>query len=451
MSPASSRRAAWLIALAGTLLRLCIAPSYGYLGVDGDLIEHKQAVHLALTEGIAQVYVPSATNDPALTGREWQGGFFMNNLPLILYVRSALGLAYRHFEPRAFELWDWRLNYFGLEKTDLRRRLAASRGFTVLLKLPGILADAGLVLALALLAGSRGPWSGLAAAAAYAFNPAIVVDTAFWGQHDAVWVGLVVASVVLLSRDRPLLAGPTLALACLTKPQAWPLAPLLVIPALRRFPRRDLIRAACATAAVIFLLLLPFVLGGTLGASVRAVSASTLGGEAFVSCNAANLWWLVASGRGYEMSDAIPLAGPITPRLLGLALFLCVLGLVLRELDRHEARLRRLFLAAATVAMGFFTFATELHENHMMAVVPLLAFAAGRERRLWALLAALSATLLGNMALFDVALSAPLSRWLGRSELPIRALSLVLAALNVAAFVALSMSLPGSRSRAAGD
>ena len=72
-------RSAWVIALASTLLRCWIAPSYGYLGVDGDLIEHKQAVHFALTRGISEVYLPSAANDPALTGRDWAGGFFIKN------------------------------------------------------------------------------------------------------------------------------------------------------------------------------------------------------------------------------------------------------------------------------------------------------------------------------------------------------------------------------------
>jgi len=448
MSPASPRRAAWSIALAGTLLRLCVAPSYGYLGADGDLIEHKQAVHLALTQGFARLYVPSATNDPALTGREWNGGFFINNLPLILYLRAALGLVYQRFEPEAIALWDSRLNYFELEKTDLRERLAASRGFTVLLKLPGIVADAGIVLALALYGGTLAPWTGLGAAAAYAFNPGIVFDTAFWGQHDSVWVGLVVWSLVALSRGHATVAWTALALACLTKPQAWAFGPLVLVLSLLRFPRREWIRAAGAAAALTLLLFLPFLLRGTLTASLDALCRSTFGGEPFVSCNAANLWWLLAGGRGYEMRDGIPLAGPITPRALGLLGFLSVCVLVLHDLARHGADLRRLFLGAAVVGMGFFTFVTELHENHMIAVIPLLAFAAGRDGRVWALFAALSVTLLGNMALFDPAVTAPLAGWLGVSELPIRALSLALAAGNVAAFLALSAVLLGSRSRA---
>jgi len=437
VSPWPTTRLALVIALAGTLLRLWIAPSYGYLGVDGDLIEHKQAAHLALTRGIAQVYVPSAANDPALTGRDWNGGFFINNLPVILYVRAALGGAYRRFDPEAIELWDWRLNYLELERTDLRDRLTASRGFTVLIKLPGIVADAGIVLALALLGRGLDPRARLAAATAYAVNPAIVFNTAFWGQHDSVWIIFVIGSLVALSGRHLTMSWGALAFAALTKPQAWAFVPLVLGLSLIRFDRRDLVRAACAAMFVAFLVFSPFLLHGTLGVSLDALYRSTFGGEPFVSCNAANLWWLITGGRGYEVQDTLPLLGAMTPRALGLAAYLGICVLAIRVSARSEPGPRSLFLGASVVAMGFFTFATELHENHMAAVVPLLAFAAGRDRRLWALFITLSLTLLGNMSLFDSAVTTPLAAWLGRSDLPVRPLSIGLAAANVGAFLAL--------------
>lgn len=426
-----------MIALAGTLLRLWIAPSYGYLGVDGDLIEHKQAVHLALTEGISQVYLPSATNDPALTGREWTGGFFINNLPVVLYLRTALGWGYRHFDPEAIARWDWRENYFEMERTDLRDRLTTTRGFTVLMKLPGILADLAIVLALALLGRGLDPRARLAAAAAYALNPAVVFDTAFWGQHDAVWIALVVWSLAALSGRRVVLSWVALALAALTKPQAWAFVPLVFGLSLIRFTRRDLAQAASAAWFVAILVFLPFLLSGTLGVSLDAIYRSSFGGEPFVSCNAANLWWLLTGGRGYDVSDALPWFGPLSPRALGLAAFLGICLLAIRQTARGGTGPPPLFLGASVVAMGFFTFATELHENHMAAVVPLLAFAAGRDRRLWALFIVLSLTLLGNMALFDPAVTNPLAAWLGRADLPVRSLSIGIAAANVVALLAL--------------
>jgi hypothetical protein len=87
--------------------------------------------------------------------------------------------------------------------------------------------------------------------------------------------------------------------------------------------------------------------------------------------------------------------------------------------------------------MSFFTVATELHENHMMAVIPLLNFTLALDRRLWPAYAALSLTFLLNMALFDPAIVGPVSAWLGGAQLPVRGLSLAVALVNTAMFVML--------------
>jgi len=117
-----ARRTAWIagaIVLLGLLIRLLVAPSYGYLGMDADLIEQKQAVHRAITIGVHQVYTPNRVNDPALAGGEWQGGYFVNYPPLIVYLRLPPVLIYRQLAPAAFDLWDSELNYFELLHTDL--------------------------------------------------------------------------------------------------------------------------------------------------------------------------------------------------------------------------------------------------------------------------------------------------------------------------------------------
>ena len=58
---------AGFVILGGLALRLWIAPSYGYLGVEGDLIEQKQAVHRAITLGFHEIYTANPVNDPAIT------------------------------------------------------------------------------------------------------------------------------------------------------------------------------------------------------------------------------------------------------------------------------------------------------------------------------------------------------------------------------------------------
>jgi hypothetical protein len=115
--------------------------------------------------------------------------------------------------------------------------------------------------------------------------------------------------------------------------------------------------------------------------------------------NAHNLWWLV--GRGLPWTDAhSPALGPISWNAVSLALlgllYLAVLALVVRCREP-----RSLYLAAATVAFGFFVLSTHMHENHLFYTLPLLALAAAESRALRVLLLALTVTMLANMILHD--------------------------------------------------
>lgn len=353
------------LAGAGFVLRLLIAPSYGYGGVDGDLIEQKQAVHVAPEEGVHEIYRANARNDPALTGRDWEGGYFTNYPPVIHYLRAAVGWVYRIVSPEGFDQWPPQMNYLEAERTDLRQRLAASRGFTVALKLPGILADALITLGLGAFAAARvGERAGLLVASAYAFNPGIVFDTAYWGQHDAVAAAFLVLGLHSLQRGRLEAAWVATALGGLSKPQALALWPLLLGLGWLRFPLRRVLLAALAAAAVVVLVFSPFIVAGTLRLTLDALVRSTFGGEPFVSCNANNLWWLLSGGRGYDVPDTASLVGPFTARAVGLVAFLVACGLVtLRLARRVDADGTLGFLAAAVTGMSFFTLCTELHEN----------------------------------------------------------------------------------------
>lgn len=426
------------IATFGICLRLLIAPSYGYQGLDSDLIEHKQAVHTTLTRGIHQIYLPSWRNDPALSGADWDGGYFTNIPPLIHYLRAATGALYRWLDPRGFEMWGEDLNYMVLEKTDLHRRLANSRGFTVSLKLPGILADFGIALGLyVFLLARAGPRTALAACAAYSMNPGIIFDTAFWGQHDALAAGLVALALALILRGHLEAGFVACALAILSKPQAGAFALLILALGLSRFPLRRVVVASLAAAGATTLVFLPFLMHGTFGLSVVALFRSTVGGEPFLSCNANNLWWLVTGGNGYAHRDDVPLPGGVTARSLGLLALLASNALVIWRLRGAQDRDgSRTFLGASVIGMSFFMFATELHENHMMAVLPLLAFALPADRRLFGVFAVLSVTFLLNMALFDNAVTNPLAAWLG-APVPVRDLSMLVAAVNMATWIAL--------------
>jgi len=429
---------AGLILLIGLLVRLGLAPSYGYQGVEGDLIEQKQSIHRALTLGVHEVYTPNRINDPALAGGEWTGGYFINYPPVIVYLRMLPGMVYRQFAPEEFELWNSELNFYELMRTDFDSRMARSRGFTVVAKLPCIIAD--LLLGLGILifvAGRAGPVTGLVAGAAYLFNPGIILDSAHWGQHDAVWAAFLVLGLWLIAKGH--LTGGWIAytLAALSKPQAGAFVLLIVLLAFTHSHWKKIPVAAAAVVGTFLLVFMPFLIHGTFIESLQAMYYSIVGGEPFVSCNANNFWWLVTGGRGYQFSDVQPLIGSLTPRSVGLFFFLAGNAFVMWRLRGRRAEMSLFCLAAAVLWMIFFSFNTELHENHLMVALPLIAFALPLDRRLWILFATLSVTFFLNEAMFDSSVRIPFLRLIGSEAADVRAITIAVSSLNMVSLGAL--------------
>jgi len=111
--------------------------------------------------------------------------------------------------------------------------------FLVLLKLPASLADTATVWLLYRLA--RRHWSGnapAAVAALYAFNPAVILDSAVWGQVDSVLTLFILLGVFFLERH-PASSAVSFTMALLIKPQALIFAPLPLLWFAGRLLRRE--------------------------------------------------------------------------------------------------------------------------------------------------------------------------------------------------------------------
>jgi hypothetical protein len=101
--------------------------------------------------------------------------------------------------------------------------------------------------------------SGLVAAGLVLVNPLVWWHQVF-GANDVMVAGLLLACALAADRERPVLAGALLGLACATKQLAWPFAPFLVVHLLRAEGFADLarretwVRAArpLAAAAAVF-------------------------------------------------------------------------------------------------------------------------------------------------------------------------------------------------------
>lgn len=372
---ASLKRRDALLAFAvftlAALLRLALDTGRGY---EGDI-----AVYLALAWktvhfGIHSAYLPVTDVPPP------------NNPPLLLYPFWLLGSLYQQFCSPLFPP-PW------LSDPGLLR---------FMLRLPSLIADllAGALIFRALQRISFTFKASLVATSAYLFNPALIFDSAYWGQTAAVHTLFMLLSLIATERRAYGWAGAALTAAVLTKPQALAIAPLIFVLVLRE---RGAFRFGAAASGAALLITAPFLLTGNIG-SVLENYASVAEHHPFLAVCAHNFWWLISGGQGW-LPDTIPV-GPLSARSAGLFLFACatLLSLIAVWRDRHM-----MFLAAAYQSLAFFMLNTQIHENHLLPMFAPLVIAVALDRSACWLYGTLTLTALANMALHDPTLL----MWLG--------------------------------------
>ena len=277
------------------------------------------------------------------------------------------------------------------------------------MKLMPVLGHVALALSLFLVVQPRGGgdeagrafWRGWTAATLYAWNPAALFDSAYWGQGDSLNTACLVLAIggprpvpLLVApqnggpvaplgpgggRRRRGAAGALLATGSLVKPQTWVFLPLLLWVALRRTGPLGIGALAGAAVVTAQALIRPWVEAGRLE-EMLSVFANLPQVMPSVSANGHNLWWLKLPGVALAVFDSQPVGGfgewaapPLlthaTVGRLGFGLF------ALLPLLRLTGPLSpRLVLAgAAYTASAYFMTVTQVHENHQFAAIPLLA------------------------------------------------------------------------------
>src|SRR5262249_22170909 len=109
-----------------------------------------------------------------------------------------------------------------------------------------------------------GPGIAFGVAAAYALNPAVAYDVAHLGQTDPVHAAFALLSIGALVAGRPTAAGALIALAALTKPQAWILLPIVGIGLLVWYGRRGVLLGTLGGVVASAIVLLPWIVTGRL-------------------------------------------------------------------------------------------------------------------------------------------------------------------------------------------
>jgi dolichyl-phosphate-mannose-protein mannosyltransferase len=244
----------------------------------------------------------------------------------------------------------------------------------VALKLPAILFDiAGAALTYFIVRRQATNALGLVAAAFIALNPAIIYDSAYWGQDDSIPTVIAIYAISALSLGNPVAAWLALTFAVLFKPPVLVLFPLLllypfVVPAAQRRMRLAQTGIGIVAAAVLTLTLaVMFFPHPSLPAALRHLVSQVVNGSRLFPLNSLNAFnsWAIFQ----------PFFVPDSERFLGLSihrwgdLIFTVLAAVIYWGYAKRRDAAALFEATLLLLLAFFLFLTQMHERYLCYAV----------------------------------------------------------------------------------
>jgi hypothetical protein len=204
--------------------------------------------------------------------------------------------------------------------------------------------------------------------------------------------------------------------------------PLLAMATVGSHGFAGLARGVVSGGLVSLVIVLPFALTGRIG-ELLTLPGTVSSVMPVVSADAHNVWWLVLQPRGEDplfVQDSARALGPLTYRTIAAGL---VGAILLLSYWLYWTRRASLAEAAALGVLGWFTFTTQAHENHLFFALPLLSLAWPTRRWLLVPFGAITLTLLANMWLHDQLLLEALGR--GLQDPLVERLRLADAAVNV--------------------
>ncbi len=229
-------------------------------------------------------------------------------------------------------------------------------------------------------------------------SPALIGDTAFWGQIDTIPALLAAIALLLLTRPQTqyslhhtIYPSIIFGLAVAIKPIVVLSAPIIWIVSLKRgqgwwqFP--------LFSALTFFATGLPMAGSG----AFKLMWSRTIEQAAtypFTTINAWNLWSLVPTN--YWPPDSQIVLG-VSAHTAGLALFVALTLNLLKNWRQTKFDPGYSLRVAATILIVFFTFTTRMHERHLLFGLPLLALATVQERWLLFPLSLLTLTFTLNL------------------------------------------------------
>ncbi len=289
--------------------------------------------------------------------------------PFYIYILWFVGFIYKFFSPS-----------FDINTT----------AFTILIKSPANIIDIITSFLIFLVVKKYSEFrTSFLIMLSYLFNPAIIYNSAIWGQVDSVNTMFILLTIFFLVSEKLELAGISMAVAILTKPQSLLILLLFIILMIKIIKVKfltvktrisKLTEIGIISLGTFVMLALPFYLRSLkitdfLVKMIRPYT-NAYNEYAYTSLNAFNLW----AFSGFWKPDDIPflfLSYRVWSYILFSILFLYILFILIKTKDNMM-----IYFASAVLFFGFFMLFTRMHERYLFPMFAPLAIMMSLDKRL---------------------------------------------------------------------
>lgn len=255
--------------------------------------------------------------------------------------------------------------------------------YTVIIKLPAILCDIlSGIFVYKFIEKRTNSSLALTLSFLYLINPAVILNSAAWGQVDSVFTLFVLAYIYFISEKKLLPACISFTLGALIKPQTVIFTPILLLYLYKilfmdktdiKASLKDIAISALSSIALLFVLLLPFASRFNFMPVIEQY-ISTLSSYKYASVNAYNVFALFG-GIWRDVSEPflfIPYS-VWTYIVVFAILFVCGYKYIK---DKENS----MFLIAAFIISALFTCAAKMHERYIFPAMLFLLFAFAQKK-----------------------------------------------------------------------
>lgn len=309
----------------------------------------------------------------AMCIRLFAGYTYLHRFDLNYYIAWSTGVhnglfdAYEHISSLDYPpMWLFPMYIVGFFTTNPIVQ-AAEPYYILALKIFQILFDIAIIPLIYFVLRKKNQIFALLLAATWAVNPAIIINSSYWGQTDSVMIFLLLVSFWLLEERKIVAAMVWYCIACLTKFQCLYFAPVILLYLFfSKYDTKTVIKSICAGVVTVVLAFLPFMIHSGVLLPFKVYFGGH-GQYKEATLNAFNLYGLFGLNR---TGDVTPLFASVTLNHISLFITLIIVALVVYLF--FKAPKKSPWLLCFVLMQSIFMLTTRMHERYQ---IPVLIFA----------------------------------------------------------------------------